>query len=84
MAKNPHAVSGGGTPRNPFLYNSLASYHAGVASDPFSMHMLSPEVRERIEQARAKILDAWGPALNTAILNLLEKEDAEVPPAPAK
>jgi hypothetical protein len=72
---NPHAASGTGSPRNPYLYTSLDSFKAGVALDPFSLHALTPEARERIQTARAKVLEAWAEEISTAEAAVINGEE---------
>ncbi len=66
MEKNPHAASGTGSPRNPYLYDSMPAYYAGTKLDPFSLHALDPKVKEAFAAARAKVLDSWSDSIQEA------------------
>jgi hypothetical protein len=73
--QNPHATSGTGAPRNPYLYANIGAMQQGVALDPFSAHALAPEVKEAYSAARAKVIDAWMPLINQAVAKVVAGEE---------
>lgn len=78
---NPHAASGTGTPRNPYLYNSMESYQRGLLLDPTAWHGLTEEARKAVATARQEVTDAWAPAFNEAVLKVLKGELVPKPPS---